>query len=691
MRPEYFSLLLLLFCIPHLFSLVESIQDNTILSKCCSTVSSSLLTCTNGTLNALDAPQLNKIALVTYITPSIYDYAAYSLAINAAFAEMHGYQMKILSPETMSQHDRMDERWNKVMILLNAISGAPINYLSGWAKDKEYVVWMDADLVVVDMNFAFESIVSAYPDKDIIISEDPYPDEIFSVANTGCVIVRNSEWSRRFLRAWWSTPQERLGAWDQHIFTKLYTDVEANMGLGDVQSHIQLLPADAINTRRPAIEFHLPHNPVLHMVGSVSAHRIAVFSRGLDSLCAFHSGELASLPLQLGLTKESLWEMEKAVVGSRGVLVQKLLRALRGIQISQLERKSGVGSQDCLDPQTLHSVENDLFNSILKLGDPRSGPESEAVMLCLDIFFGLVLEYVQCADHSQDSELSLDERVELLQYMQWVFNAAFERVLDAQPEVVQRVMAALDPIVPRMISLTNEAYATHSDADIYSRMTPLYYSFKRYDYLAGSYQRLEYGGTQKRDQDTVNTVLLYLYSALSDWRAMNEVGRGQQPRAVNEAVFMYFRVGLYECMDKDPMKGLKAFKEGIDVLEMHWRKDGRTPSLMPREMKDALSDAYQNLASCIVVNKKIDLFELAEMFHDRSQEVARGQFASDDEIRSSLGPPSLGSSSLVGDGRERSLEEILVGADGASATTSGVEKVSRNTKKFQRRKAKLSS
>jgi len=125
---------------------------------------------------------------------------------------------------------------------------------------------------------SIEAIVNSYPQADFIISRDPLPDEIYSIANTGAIIMKNSEWSKAFLMKWW-TLEDRKKAWEQHVLTKIFKQFESK-GMGDLQydqhtinDRIALLRPDAINTNRPATINHKPYNQVLHMIGSLISHR----------------------------------------------------------------------------------------------------------------------------------------------------------------------------------------------------------------------------------------------------------------------------------------------------------------------------------------------------------------------------------------------------------------------------------
>lgn len=110
---------------------------------------------------------------------------------------------------------------------------------------------------------------------------------------------------------------------DQHVFTEIW-----NNGDEIFRSHIQLLAPDAINTKRPATENHQPYNQVIHMVGSIPAHRIAVFRSAFACIC--HSVE-HKLPLQrqLGVTRLHLQEIENDVLSNRSILIDELSSQLQ--------------------------------------------------------------------------------------------------------------------------------------------------------------------------------------------------------------------------------------------------------------------------------------------------------------------------------------------------------------------------
>ena len=65
-----------------------------------------------------------KIGIVTYFDRNIEDYAAYSIATNMGYAYQSQYSFVTLSPETGSNYEPIDARWNRVRILSKLMSSA---------------------------------------------------------------------------------------------------------------------------------------------------------------------------------------------------------------------------------------------------------------------------------------------------------------------------------------------------------------------------------------------------------------------------------------------------------------------------------------------------------------------------------------------------------------------------------------
>lgn len=112
-------------------------------------------------------PQPLKVCMVTFITKDIVSYANYSLLLNGFYASLHNFDFFVVESESGGpmELDPYDARWNKVKILHYAIS-----HHSSWSSHCDYVLWIDADWIVLDMNWSIAGLVSANPDAHILTS-----------------------------------------------------------------------------------------------------------------------------------------------------------------------------------------------------------------------------------------------------------------------------------------------------------------------------------------------------------------------------------------------------------------------------------------------------------------------------------------------------------------------------------------
>ena len=218
------------------------------------------------------------LSIISYTTDSISEFSAYSLAINNAYAQLHGYKFLIGGP-TLHNFEPDDARWNKVFLLLDSL-----NPTTGWARNNDAVVWIDADLCFLDFKLDFINITYSYPDADIILSKDLVNSS--TIGNSGLIIVRNTKWSRKFLYDWWYT-YDRKTCCDQDALTWLYQKLSPKL-----KSKFALLPSDALNSNFPSWKNQLPHNPVLHLAGATSLYRSPVFRTGWSNLCSAYRQHL---------------------------------------------------------------------------------------------------------------------------------------------------------------------------------------------------------------------------------------------------------------------------------------------------------------------------------------------------------------------------------------------------------------
>jgi tetratricopeptide (TPR) repeat protein len=244
------------------------------------------------------------VGIVTYATEDIWNYTAYSLAVNEVYAEQNGYIMLHLDPAT-AKFDEYDARWNKIKILEEALHPE-----RGWARNLDYVMWVDADLIFLDLGLRLEQVAAEYPKADVLISAEHAGSS--TLVNSGTVMVRNTRWGRQFLADWWDFGARKLFS-DQEQFDLLYESRRTEM-----QQHIAILPPDALNSDPPAMTKQKPHNQILHLMGEHTHYRMKAFGSAYKEICRKVSDEKnhisISSPLALQLTNTienlHLWTIE---------------------------------------------------------------------------------------------------------------------------------------------------------------------------------------------------------------------------------------------------------------------------------------------------------------------------------------------------------------------------------------------
>jgi len=261
-------------------------------------------------------------AIVSYSDSNILDYSTYSYAINTIWSEANGYKFRLYKPNDDVVYDKYDSRWNKVIIIYDA--------LNEWAQQYDYIVWMDSDLIIMDLEMRLEYIVYQHKKADVIFSKDPRIEN--GVVNTGMFIIKNTVWSKKFIYDWWYK-YDRSQGMDQHIFDKLWYE-----NVNDIKDHVVLLPFDHINSHFPAWINQKEYNNVLHLAGANNQFRKQSFKLGLDEICHAYrqctlTEETSKCPIkpQLGLNRLVLHELYNS--SSTSITIMNILKEGKMINI----------------------------------------------------------------------------------------------------------------------------------------------------------------------------------------------------------------------------------------------------------------------------------------------------------------------------------------------------------------------
>jgi hypothetical protein len=203
-------------------------------------------------------------AIITRATDSIIgdSYAAYSSFLQSMYAHLHGYQLQINRRAHISSQDDY-VLFPKLSLILGAMRSH---------TTVDYVVWMDSDLIPLNLSRSFQEITALHPAAHIIMSAD-----VSSRANTGCIIAKNSAWIRSFIDAWLNvrrshdngkggdfmmTEQQGLDMLYANIHKKNQHGPTIRLESEEWDENVVILAPNVLNSEAPPMFKQLPTDPV---------------------------------------------------------------------------------------------------------------------------------------------------------------------------------------------------------------------------------------------------------------------------------------------------------------------------------------------------------------------------------------------------------------------------------------------
>jgi len=282
--------------------------------ECCDAVASenehALLACVNSSLARNNEAKLASalpmatigaagpslvVAFVTRATSNIYSYAAYSLFAQAVYADEHGGYVLLPLQEDSPTPDYTYHR--KLVPILETMERSVV-------KDVvDYIVWIDADVVLLDLALRIEAIAARHPQAHLLLSAD-----VSSLANTGMMIIKNTPWAKRFLHKW--LDERTNSQTDQHGFEAVYHQHVSQSKTSKKEKSgkkIVFLAPDCLNSDSPPMGRQKDNSQVLHLAAETNELRQSIFKAGAKELCrARRSGEVVALKHQLGITRSFL-------------------------------------------------------------------------------------------------------------------------------------------------------------------------------------------------------------------------------------------------------------------------------------------------------------------------------------------------------------------------------------------------
>ncbi len=163
-----------------------------------------------------------------YINPWYREVVKYGKRSLENYCAKHGYDFVWETEETEDgvypPGAERDVPWYKIQLLLKCMANS----------DADFVVWNDADSMIVDPERKLEDMITKHlGNNDILVAKD-----WLSVLNTGTVFVRNCEYSKQLLTLTWDNKGDYAS--NLHEQASLADLYERNVY--DAQEHVVVLP-----------------------------------------------------------------------------------------------------------------------------------------------------------------------------------------------------------------------------------------------------------------------------------------------------------------------------------------------------------------------------------------------------------------------------------------------------------------
>lgn len=276
--------------------------------------------------------------------------STYALAINEYYARRNGYALKIVDDD-LNDDNVGDFRitWNAVKYLREA--------LSTWAKKLDYVLFMESDLITLDMSLRLEQLASKHKKSNIMFIAGGVVTS--TKVGSDWILVKNNEWTMDLLDDWWNY-RDRTTMSDVDVFEDYH-----KMHEEEISDYITIVNINTMKTEYPAMSKLWKHNQFLQFPLEVSEYKKIVFEDAFDTVCdAVKENPLEEeYPKQLGVTKEKLLALSAEVY-----------RELWQARYDAFEAKAEAGENTYGENQHLMTLSYHLAYTL----DTMNSPEGDA-------------------------------------------------------------------------------------------------------------------------------------------------------------------------------------------------------------------------------------------------------------------------------------------------------------------------
>ena len=142
-----------------------------------------------------------KIAITTLYTPEIESFSVEAVKNFRMYSDLHGYDLFVYEDTLV---DGLRGNWCKPKVLLNHID------------QYDYVVWLDSDIAIIDMDRPLEDIIKPHEDKLFISTNDMGGWKLCN----GFMIFKNTKKAKDILNLLWGQQRkmQSKGRGDQRFF-----------------------------------------------------------------------------------------------------------------------------------------------------------------------------------------------------------------------------------------------------------------------------------------------------------------------------------------------------------------------------------------------------------------------------------------------------------------------------------------
>lgn len=167
------------------------------------------------------------MAVCTLCTSEIEDFAKHTTLNIKHYCQIHGYDYIEINDKNTDIRNNISPlhpylNWCKVSLLYDTLI----------TNKYDWVFWLDCDAVFTNKDIKLEDIINTVNSESMVGSDDTEiivtkEESGCCVISTGAMLIRNSEWSKNFLKAWYDKGELPNAQWrDQDTFHYFYYNDE---------------------------------------------------------------------------------------------------------------------------------------------------------------------------------------------------------------------------------------------------------------------------------------------------------------------------------------------------------------------------------------------------------------------------------------------------------------------------------